>query len=90
MEWVGGWTCCGVRFASGSRRRAVRHMTGWEEGGECRWGQSVHGVTWVHAIGGVAVACDGVGDVRWVAGGHMKRAGAWSVWVGEWAGQHIP
>ena len=69
MERLGGWTCCGVRFASGGRGRAVWHTTGWEEGRECQWGQSAHGVTWVCAIWGVAVARDRVGDVRWVAGG---------------------
>ena len=39
---------------------------------------------------GVAVACNRVGDVRWVAGGQPERAGAQSVWVGERAGRHIP
>ena len=39
---------------------------------------------------GVAVARDRAGDVRWVAGGRMERAGARSEWVGERAGWHIP
>ena len=90
MERLGRRTHCGVRFASSGRGRAVRHMTGQEEGRECQWGRSAHGVMWVHAIGGVAVACDGVGDVRWVEGGRTEREGARSMWVGERAGQHVP
>ena len=90
MERLGGRTCRGVRFASGGRGRAGQHTTEQEEGGERPWGRSVHGVVWVHAIGGVTVACDGAWDVRWVAGGRMERAGAQSVWVGERAGQHVP
>ena len=90
MERLGGQTCRGVRFASSGRGRAVRHMTGWEEGGERWWGRSTHGVVWVHAIGGIAVARDRTGDVRWVAGGQMERVGAQSVWVGERAGWHVP
>ena len=39
---------------------------------------------------GVVVAHNGAGDVRWVEGGRMERAGARSVWVGERAGQHVP
>ena len=69
MERLGGQTRHGVRFASGGRGSAAQHTTGRKEGRECQWGRSVHGVTWVRAIGGVAVAQDGVGDVRWVAGG---------------------
>ena len=42
-------------------------------------GQSMHGVAWVCAIGGVAVAHNRAGDVRWVAGGRTERAGAQSV-----------
>ena len=65
--WAGGHTVgLGLRLAAGAG--TVRHMTGREDG-ERQWGWSVHGVTWVHAIGGVAVARDGAGDVRWVAGG---------------------
>ena len=69
MERLGGRTRRGVRFASSGRGRAVQHMTGWEEGRECRWGWSAHRVMWVCAIGGVAMAHDRAGDVRWVAGG---------------------
>ena len=70
-EWR-GWagshaTGLGLRPAAGVG--AAWHMTGWEEGGEHWWGWSMHGVTWVHAIGGVVVARDGAGDVRLVAGG---------------------
>ena len=90
MERLGRRTHRGVRFASGGKGRAARHMTGREEGRECQWERSAHGVAWVRAFGGVAVARDGVGDVRWVAGGRMERAGAWSVWVGERAGRHVP
>ena len=79
MERLGRGTRRGVRFASSGRGRAVRHTTGQEEGRECRWGRSAHGVAWVHAIGGVTVARDRAGDVRWVAGGQMERVGAWSV-----------
>ena len=68
MERLGVQTCCGVRFPVAGAGPA-RHTTGWEEDRECRWGRFVHGVVWVRAIGGVAVAHDGVGDVRWVAGG---------------------
>ena len=65
--WAGGHTVgLGLRLAAGAG--TVRHMTGREDG-ERQWGQSVHGVAWVRAIGGVVVACDGAGDVRWVAGG---------------------
>ena len=66
MERLGGRTRHGVRFASGGRGR---HTTGREEDGERQWGRSTYGVAWVCAIGGVAVARDGAGDVRWVAGG---------------------
>ena len=59
----------------------AQHTTGWEEDREHWWGRSAHGVAWVHAIGGVAVAHDGAGDVRWVAGGQTERAGTVSVWV---------
>ena len=90
MERLGGRTRRGVRFASSGRGRAAWHTTGWEEGRECQWGQSMHGVAWVHAIGGVTVACDRAGDVRWVAGGRTERAGAQSVWMGERAGWHVP
>ena len=90
MERLGGWTCHGVRFASSGRGRAARHTTGREEGRECRWGWSTHGFVWVCAIGGVAVAHNGAGDVRWVAGGRTEREGAQSVWVGERAGRHVP
>ena len=68
MERLGVWTRCGVRFPAAGAG-TVQHTTGREEDGECRWGRSVHGVVWVCAIGGVAVARDGAGDVRWVAGG---------------------
>ena len=89
MYWAGsrwvngeaGWTCHGVRFASRGRGRAAWHTTGQEEGGEHRWGQSMRGVAWVHAIGGVAVAHDGVGDLRWMAGGQTERAGTQCGWV---------
>ena len=54
MERLGGQTRRGVRFASSGRGRAARHMTGQEEGRECWWGWSMHGVAWVRAIGGVA------------------------------------
>ena len=75
--WAGGHTAgLGLRLAAGAG--TARHMTGWEEGA-CQWGRSVHGVAWVHAIGGVTVARDGAGDMRWVVGGQMERAGAWSV-----------
>ena len=85
-EWR-GWaaghaTGLGLCLAAGAG--TARHTTGREEDGECRWEQSTHGVMWVHAIGGVAVACDGVGDMRWVAGGRTERC------VGEWAGRHVP
>ena len=80
-EWRGGAgghaTGLGLCLVAGAG--TARHMTGREEDGERRWGQSTHGVAWVHANGGVAVARDGVGDVRWVAGGRMERVGAWSV-----------
>ena len=80
-EWR-GWadghaTGLGLHAAAGAG--TVRHTTGREEDGERRWGLSVHGVMWVHAIGGVAVARDGAGDVRWVAGGQTERVGAQSV-----------
>ena len=76
--WVGGHaTGLGLRPAAGAG--TVRHMTGQEEDGERQWGRSAHGVAWVRAIGGVVVARDGAGDVRWVAGGRTERAGAWSV-----------
>ena len=64
---------------AGAGAGAVWHMTGWEKGRECQWGQSVHGVAWVPAIGGVMVAHDRAGDMRWVAGGQMERVGAWSM-----------
>ena len=85
MERLGKQTHCRVRFAYGGRGRAVQYMTGREEGRERWWGKSTHGVAWVCAIGGDAVARDGAGDVRWVAGGRT-----WSVWVGERAGRHVP
>ena len=76
--WAGGHaTGLGLRPAAGAG--TVWHTTGREEDGERRWGRSTHGVAWVRAIGGVAVARDGAGDVRWVAGGRTERAGAWSV-----------
>ena len=66
--WAGGHAAgLGLRPAAGAG--TARHTTGWEEDREHRWGRSTHGVVWVRAIGGVAVACDGAGDVRWVAGG---------------------
>ena len=66
--WAGGHAAgLGLRPAAGAG--TARHMTGQEEDGERRWGRSVHGVVWVHAIGGVAVAHDRAGDMRWVAGG---------------------
>ena len=49
-----------------------------------------HGVMWVCAIGGVTVAHNRVGDMRWVAGGKTEREGAQSVWVDEWAWWHVP
>ena len=76
MERMGGRTCLRVRFVSGGRARAAWHTTGWEEGQERWWGRSARGVAWVHAIGGVTVARDGAGDVRWVAGGRTERVGA--------------
>ena len=76
--WAGGHaTGLGLHLAVGAG--TAWHMTGQEEDREHRWGRSAHGVAWVHAIGGVTVACDGAGDVRWVAGGQTERAGAWSV-----------
>ena len=63
--WVGGHAVgLGLRPAAGAG--TVRHTTGQEEDGEHRWGRSAHGVMWpwVRAIGGVAVARDGVGDMR--------------------------
>ena len=76
--WAGGHaTGLGLRPAAGAG--TVWHTTGQEEDRECQWGQSAHGVTWVRAIGGVTVACDGAGDVRWVAGGQTERVGAWLV-----------
>ena len=80
MERLGRRTCRVVRFASSGRgREIVWHTTGKEEDREHWWGQSVHGVAWVHDIGGVAVAHNGEGDMRWVAGGQTEGAGAWSV-----------
>ena len=78
MERLGAQTHHGVRFLAAGAG-TVRHTTGREEDGEHWWGWSAHGVAWVHAIGGVVVACDGVGDVRWVAGGRTERVGARSV-----------
>ena len=76
--WAGGHAIgLGLRPVAGAG--TAWHMTGQEEDGEHWWGQSVHGVTWVRAIGGVTVARDRVGDVRWVAGGRTKRVGARSV-----------
>ena len=66
--WVGGHAA-GLGLCLTAGAGTARHTTGWEEDGEHRWGQSAHGVMWVHAIGGVAVAHNGAGDVRWVAGG---------------------
>ena len=75
--WVGGHaTGLGLCLVAGAG--TVQHMTGQEDG-ERQWGRSMHGVVWVCAIGGVTVAHDGVGDVRWVAGGQMERVGAWLV-----------
>ena len=78
MERLGTWTRRGVRFPAAGAGTAW-HTTGWEEDGEHQWGRSVHGVAWVRAIGGVVVARDGVGDVRWVAGGRTERVEAQSV-----------
>ena len=76
--WAGGHAAgLGLHPVAGAG--TVQHMTGPEEDGERQWGRSTHGVAWVHAIGGVAVAHDGAGDVRWVAGGRTERAGARSV-----------
>ena len=76
--WVGGHAAgLGLRPAAGAG--TARHTTGREEDGERRWGRSAHGVAWVHAIGGVTVARDGAGDVRWVAGGRTERVRARSV-----------
>ena len=76
--WAGGHAIgLGLRPVAGAG--TAWHMTGREEDGERQWGQSMHGVTWVCAIGGVAVARDGAGDVRWVAGGQTERVGAQSV-----------
>ena len=87
--WVGGHAMgLGLCLAAGAG--TAWHMTGQGEDREHQWGGSTHGVAWVCAIGGVAVACDRAGDVRWVAGGRTERAGARSVWVGERAGQHVP
>ena len=86
MERLGGRTRRRVRFVSGGwGRDSVAHDR-VEEDGECRGGQSTHGVAWVCAIGGVAVAHDRAGDMRWVACRRTERVGAQSVWVGEWAG----
>ena len=63
MERLGAQTHCRVRFPVAGAGTAW-HTTGWEEDGERRWGWSVHGVAWVCAIRGVAVARDGAGDVR--------------------------
>ena len=68
----------GLHLAAGAG--TAWRMTGQEEDGEHRWGQSAHGVTWVRAIGGVMVARNRAGDiVRWVAGGRTERVGAQSV-----------
>ena len=80
MERLGGQTRCRVRFASGGRGRdSTAHDRAGGGQGASVGGGSAHGVTWVRAIGGVAVARDGVGDMRWVAGGRTERAGAQSV-----------
>ena len=66
--WVGRHAVgLGLHLAAGAG--TARHTTGREEDWERQWGWSAHGVMWVCAIGGVVVACDGVGDMRWVAGG---------------------
>ena len=66
--WVGGHAAgLGLSLAAGAG--TAWHTTGQEEDRECRWGRSTHGIAWVCAIGGVAVARNGAGDVRWVAGG---------------------
>ena len=78
MDRLGMQTHRGVRSPAAGAGTA-QHTTGWEEDGEHQWGQSAHGVVWVCAIGGVAVARDGAGDMRWVAGGQTERAGAQSV-----------
>ena len=88
MERLGGRTHHRVRFLAAGAG-TVWHMTGWEEDGERRWGRSVHGVVWVRAIGGVAVACDGAGDVRQVAGGRTESRGAVSVWVSGLGGTYL-
>ena len=89
-EWRGwvGRHAAGLGLCPVAGAGTAQHTTGQEDG-ERRWGWSVHGVAWVHAIWGVAVAHDGVGDVRWVAGGRTERAGHGQC-VGEWAGQHVP
>ena len=75
--WAGGHAMgLGLCLAAGAGK--AWHTTGWEDG-ECWWGRSMHGVAWVRAIGGVVVAHDGAGDMRWVAGGQMERGGAQSV-----------
>ena len=91
-EWRGwvGRHIMGLGLHPVAGAGAAWHMTGWEEGGERRWGWFTCGVAWVCAIGGVAVAHDRAGDMWWVAGGRMERVGARSVWVGEWAGWHVP
>ena len=76
--WVGGHAV-GLCLRPAAGAGAAQHTTGQEEDGEHQWGWSTHGVAWVCAIGGVTVACDGVGDMRWVAGERTERAGAWSV-----------
>ena len=76
--WVGRHTA-GLGLCPAAGEGTVCHTIGREEDGERRWGRSTHGVMWVHAIGGVVVACDRAGDVRWVAGGQTERAVARSV-----------
>ena len=76
--WAGGHAA-GLGLLPAAGAGTARHTTGREEDGERRWGRSTHGVAWVRAIGGVTVARDRAGDVRWVAGGRTERAGARSV-----------
>ena len=63
--WAGGHAVgLGLHPVAGAG--TAWHMIGQEEDGERWWGQSAQGVAWpwVRAIGGVAVARDGVGDMR--------------------------
>ena len=87
--WAGGHTV-GLGLCPVAGAGTVQHTTGREEDRERQWGRSTHGVVWVRAIGGVVVARDEAGDVRWVAGGRERRGRGHGQCVGEWAGWHVP